>query len=388
MVNQKVVLMNEDILQKVKFVIKSIWIMAGRDNFNNPIYRQHAVIAIKNNLTSHSIIHPLTDFIFTHWKHRSYNTMKSHASNLCSFLNYLIRNKRKLGISNLADLDIEHATEFLNQQTFDKKSRETVLSYQRTLFQLFKYLLQKNAINNRPPFNNVILPSPRANNVEHNLPEVYILRFLELASIIVNPIALGIYLQIFGGLRVGEVVNIQKYDIKTIGPYGIDGLMLNIEKTQFRTDLKDTSGSNYVKKTRDQLVLGFRDWLKNLYKDHYENYAISNTSEALFLNKHGKPMSGSSYRYYFRILKKEFIKSLILSENPHDKIAAVALKNSDWSTHIGRGIFTNMIAEVAENPQEIALLRGDEDINSSLPYMANTKRMKRNLENYLELLYT
>ena len=51
-----------------------------------------------------------------------------------------------------------------------------------------------------------------------------------------------------------------------------------------------------------------------------------------------------------------------------------------WSTHIGRGTFTNIVAENAENPYEIAHLRGDSSIDSSLTYMVSTERIHKKIE--------
>ncbi|WP_229754444.1 tyrosine-type recombinase/integrase [Priestia megaterium] len=396
---------NFDITNHIHFVVYSVWINLEDYGTNNSIKKQHALIALKNNLTSHPVIHPISDFILSHWKHKSYNTMKVHSQNLAGFLNYLLKHQRKIKVYTLKDLCFHHASDFLNYLTINKKSRSTVLSYRATLTYFYVYLAKKGICAHTlsefeslssshgfyknkylPPFEGVILPSQSKSYIEHHLPEIYILRLLELASIVSPSIALGVYMQIFGGLRVGEVVNIKRSDVKTIGPYGVEGLLLNIEKGIFRTDIRDTSGSSYVKKSRDQLILGFREWLKDLYKLHCNNFVKGIESEALFINKNGKPMTGASYRYYFNNLKKAFINYLKSSDNPNDKIASISLSNSKWSTHIGRGIFTNIIAESAQNPQDIALLRGDDNIASSLDYMSNTKRMKKNLESHLELM--
>ncbi|MGG0248777.1 site-specific integrase [Peribacillus frigoritolerans] len=397
---------NFDITTKIKFVVHSVWVTLKDLESTNSLKKQHAVIALKTDVTSHPVIHPLSDFILSNWKHKSYNTMKLHTQNIASFLNYLLRNQRKLKIYTLQNLNFNHASDFLNHLTINKKSRSTVLSYRSTLTYFYVYLAKKeltentlndfksiknsyNSYSNKytPPFEGVILPSKSKKYVEHHLPGIYILRLLELATSVSPSIALGVYMQFFGGLRVGEVINIKRSDVKTIGPYGVEGLLLNIEKGIFRTNIRDTSGSSYVKKNRDQLILGFRDWLKELYKMHYDNYVNNFESEALFINKHGKPMTGASYRYYFNNIKEEFIKYLKSSNNTNDKIASISLSMSSWSTHIGRGIFTNIVAESAQNPQDIALLRGDDNIDSSLDYMSNTKRMKRNLESHLELLF-
>lgn len=396
---------NFNITKHIKFVPHSIWINLSDSQTKNSIKKQHSIVAVKNNRTSHPVIHPISEFILSRWKHMSYNTMRTHSQNISTFLNYLLINQRQLKIYTLQTLTFEHGSDFLNYLTINQKSRQTVLSYKSTLTHFYVYLAKKGIGSNNldkfelhnnshtsqrykysSPFEGVILPSKSKSYVEHHLPEIYILKLLEFSTTTSPIIALGVYMQLFGGLRMGEVVNLKRSDIKTIGPYGVEGLLLKIEKNNLRTDIRDSSGSSYVKKSRDQLVLGFRDWLKELYKAHYNNYLRNSDSEAVFVNKHGKAMTGASYRYYFKKIKSSFINYLKESSNPHDKIASISLANSNWSTHIGRGTFTNMIAESAQNPQDIALLRGDDDISSSLDYMSNTKRMKQNLEFHLELL--
>ncbi|WP_242300894.1 site-specific integrase [Bacillus cereus group sp. BfR-BA-01494] len=401
-----IVSFHEDITEKIKFIMYPVWVSIGRNAQRKSIQKKHATLAIKAPMTKQIIIHPLTDFIFSKWKHRSYNTMKIHTQNLAVFLNFLLRKQKNYKLYSLKHLNFEHAICFLNNLTLEGKSRATVLSYRRTLREFFIYL-SKNNLNNtlstnseylisskntivdyiNTQFENIIIPSSEKSNIEHDIPHIYILRFLEIVFEVANPIALGVYMQIFGGLRIGEVVNIRPSDIKLIGPYGQDGLLLNVKNNINRVDIKDGSGSSYVKKPRDQLILGFRDWLKQLYKLHYQQYVKDSNTNATFLNKKGMPMTGASYRYYFTNAKKTFINYLKHSQDPNDKIASISLSNTDWSTHIGRGIFTNMLAEVAKNPQDIALLRGDNNIASSLDYMANTKRMKTNLEHYLNQIY-
>ncbi|HFK1727739.1 TPA: site-specific integrase [Bacillus cereus] len=383
-----------------------VWIRIGRNSQGTPMQKQHATLAIKTSITKQPVMHPLTDFIFSKWKHKSYNTMKIHTQNLAVFLNFLLKKQKSYKLYSLEHLHFEHAISFLNNLTLEGKSRATVLSYRRTITEFYIYLSKNNLISTlstsnehlinsqnlivnyiKTQFENIVIPSSEKSNIEHDIPHIYLLRFLEITFEVAHPIALGVYMQIFGGLRNGEVVNIRTPDIKLIGPYGQDGLLLNVQNNMNRTDIKDGSGSSYVKKPRDQLVLGFRDWLKQLYILHYQQYIKNSNTNALFINKTGMPMTGASYRYYFTKAKIAFINYLKHSQDPNDKIASIALSNTDWSTHIGRGIFTNMLAEVAKNPQDVALLRGDDNISSSLDYMSNTKRMKTNLEHYLNQLY-
>ncbi|MDZ3952280.1 site-specific integrase [Bacillus thuringiensis] len=389
----------------VSFVMHPVWISFPSHLMQKTIRKQHATIALKNNRTSHPIIHPISAFIFDNWKHKSYNTMKAHAQNLVVFLNFLLLHKKKYNLHSIRDLHLHCGTDFLNQLALKKKARATLLSYQRTLTHFFIYLskqgnpvipanilthnqsIKKSKFSlSAPLFTDVIVPSKKK-TIEHNIPHTYILRFLELAFHVANPIALGIYMQIFGGLRIGEVVNLTYADIKTIGPFGQDGLLLHVQHHQNRTDIKDRAGTNYVKKEREQLVLGFRNWLQELYKSHQTTYKSNSQHNAVFINKHGKPMTGTSYRYYFQKTKDAFLTYLQQSENAHDQIASISLRHTSWSSHIGRGIFTNLIAENAKQPQDIMLLRGDDHLLSSLTYMAQTNRMKENLETYLNKLF-
>ncbi|WP_242319909.1 site-specific integrase [Bacillus cereus group sp. BfR-BA-01349] len=391
-------------ISSISFVMHPIWISFEHPTTQHVFRKQHATIALKNTRTSHPIIHPITAFIFDNWKHKSYNTMKVHAQNLVVFLNFLLGNRKKYRLHSFKDLHVNCGSDFLNQLALQKKSRATLLSYQRTVTHFFIYLSKQgmavipnaSIVNHpfenkkhtfsSPLFSNVILPTKKK-TMEHNIPHTYILRFLELAFHVANPIALGVYMQIFGGLRIGEVVNLTYADIKTIGPFGQDGILLHVQHRLNRTDIKDRAGTNYVKKEREQLVLGFRNWLQELYKSHQTTYKSHSTNGAVFLNKHGKPMTGNSYRYYFQKTKDAFLSYLQQSEHAHDQLAAISLQHTSWSSHIGRGIFTNLIAENAKHPQDIMLLRGDDHLTSSLTYMAQTNRMKQNLETYLNKLF-
>ncbi|MDY0409809.1 hypothetical protein [Paracerasibacillus soli] len=65
-------------------------------------------------------------------------------------------------------------------------------------------------------------------------------------------------------------------------------------------------------------------------------------------------------------VKKAFLRALSMEENIGDY--ALLAENS-WSTHIGRGVFTNFLLDLGLNPTQIAIARGDRDINSALAYV-------------------
>lgn len=375
---------------------------------SEPVFNRHAVIILRNKQNNRLCVHPFTDFIFYYWKYRAYNTQRLHANYLCSFLNFiLIENRKKFKLTSLKELQFSHGTAFLNELSKQEKSRITIQKAERTLTLFFEFLVKKKLLihitesdlkkqilygkqNQKytiSPFKGVIKPKNKKDHIAHDLPERYILPFIELAFKVANPIALGVYLQIFGGIRQGELVNIQRSDVTSIGSFGEFGFVIKLQQKNMRMDINDSSGSSGVKKPRRQIVFPIQNWLQHLYQYHLKTYNPVDGSDALFINRDGKAMSGQSYRAYFSKLKKEFLKQLRNSTNTEDIIYSVKLEEKKWSTHLGRGIFTNLLAEEADNPYDIALPRGDSNLSTSLIYQGNTERMRSKLESRMEELY-
>jgi hypothetical protein len=165
---------------------------------------------------------------------------------------------------------------------------------------------------------------------------------------------------------------------------GNGDFILKIKNQSFRTDLKEGAS---VKKVRTQRVLQINDWGHSLFKDHIQLYKPIDGTHALFVNRDGKALSQRSYRQYFQKVKDSFIKLLENHGDSEQRLLAHHLKYMKWSTHIGRGTFTNMVAEDAENPYEIAHLRGDSNITSALTYMVSTERMHRKIEQKFSLMH-
>ena len=69
------------------------------------------------------------------------------------------------------------------------------------------------------------------------------------------------------------------------------------------------------------------------------------------------------------------------------KAYALTLRSYDWSTHIGRGIFSNMTSEVAGNAAEIAVMRGDKNLNSSIVYITDTSVIEKKVVSLMEKFY-
>ncbi|WP_232284443.1 hypothetical protein [Bacillus timonensis] len=370
--------------------------------------KQTMAIGLRDNNTGSHIIHPISSFILSwRWRAREYNTKRKNATNIVKFLNYLLQDK-KHSIKSLADLDIAIGTAYLNSLTNDHRKRETITDAGRTLTSFYVWLSQNDCLPNvgdnyieskkkKNPYSgrtyyeslfNPILPQRTRSNRKHLLPVKYIPLLIEISILCAHPIVLGLYLQIFGGLRAGEVVNLKRTQFRKRLNSG--DFLLNIKEQQFRTDIKDSSGSNYVKKIRKQQILQIKDWGNIVFKDHVEFYKDKDIhgTGALFINRDGKPMTGKSYSQYFYKVKQKFIRFLMDYGTVEDKVIAADLRLADWGTHIGRGTFTNLIAEEIENPAELMFLRGDSDLLSSLPYLAKTERVRKKVEERVNHMHT
>src|SRR5699024_6929206 len=112
------------------------------------------------------------------------------------------------------------------------------------------------------------------------------------------------------------------------------------------------------------------DMLLSIYKEHIEWLNQRNkikNANALFISEHtGDPITGKQYYAKFTKVKKELLKQLSQEENVEDYLL---LSENDWSTHIGRGVFTNFLLDIGLNVTQIAIARGDSNINSALAYV-------------------
>jgi hypothetical protein len=337
--------------------------------------KELAIICIKDQVTDCTIVHPITEFVLK-WSSRQLNTKKRYAYTVVSFLNYLLDNKNDLKINSLTEIDFSHGTKFLNHLAVKGNAYETITSTERMLIKLYLFLSQEIPMYNTGGSNSLvpggkyprdsfinspfkpIYPAVEPKNVEHLIPFQYIPVFLEIAVTESHPIALGIYMQIFGGLRVGEVCNITHNRLRRL-PFG--DIVVDLKNQYFRRDLREGNAS--VKRVRPQRIMNIHGLLKHLYDDHIELYKPKNIENKrnipLFINRDGNAISLGSYRQYFNKTKTRFINHLITSGQRDAIIWANHLRNEKWSTHIGRGTFTNLLSEFADNPYDVAYPRGD-----------------------------
>lgn len=379
---------------KYRFFTDIMWIKWGSQE------KKIALISVKRinikNGAIVKIIHPISEFILSKYTSKNYNTMKKYSDNVVGFLNYIMENRKLLSIDSIFQLKLSHGVEYLNFKGTNKKVNSgTVREYERTLTNLYVFLAQKGLLSEislnefvkketqwgknyyESPFKGVIYPGNKHKKIEHSFPLRYFPLLLEISIIIAPRITLGIYLQFMGGLRNGEVVNLSRTQVTRTIKNG--DFIFDVKNRYYRKDIKDHFGSE-VKRERFQEVFNIKDWLTILFDDHKLRFKPKDGSNALFVNAQGKAMTSKSYSQYFNKVKINFCNYLVEFGDEDDIVVSDYLRTVDWSTHIGRGTFTNMIAERTDNPFLIANKRGDKEISSALPYIAKTKRIREKIE--------
>ncbi|MGG4263918.1 hypothetical protein [Peribacillus simplex] len=369
------------------------------------------------------VVHPVTEFIHRPLKRGGIPHIKTQnqvANYIVNFLNYILIEQHHIyKLNSISELCFEQGEGYLTAygQTGRNKNntpiqKSTVKRCESYLTQFYYFLAKKNvlksitindfdfteytyddlSINRVPesPFNFVEYPN---NNAEiekkliHDIPKELIIPFILTALSHTPRIALGVAFQCFGGVRVGEVVNITKTGLTPSGEFGKFGFQLKLQNRNFRPDLKSISGRGTPKKKRRQGIFPFNgELLQMLYKNHLKSYKATDGSNALFVNKNGKAMAKFSYQYYFDKLKDRFLLVLGESENPLLVNYGVELSSAKWSTHICRGIFSNLIAEDAQNVLQVMSARGDNNPLSSLTYLNGSPKMLNILkDNYNDM---
>lgn len=389
----------------IRFGVRSVKIELV-NNRKKTEYHDYAEIVIINTKNGRELPHPLTSFIYALWRHREFNTQLARAKHTVAFLNHIVSDYyTTFKLDSLADLTIEHACHFLHHKVKEGCSRSTIHSYDSTLMYFYHYLCRKGVLKNltidmfryqenkktkRRNLVSLFIPNiqlPRHSRKEDKakrLEEHHVIPFIETAVEVAPDIALGIYFSCFGGLRGSEVLSVKRSEIKSVGVNGEHGLIVKL-----KTDDKYARGSgNRVKSPGTQMIEPVKELLHLLYKEHMDNYPDPiDGSDSLFVNKWGYAMQYQNYRDRFNNVKKEFIKRLQSSPNPDDNLYAITYASLKWSTHIGRGIYSNAIAEQCTNIIELMQRRRDKSALSSIHYLNNTKKQRITIGNSLEEMF-
>lgn len=229
------------------------------------------------------------------------------------------------------------------------------------------------------------LPPSKARNRLHDMDTKTVLRMFDLAIRYTPRIALGLYFQIFGGLRYAEVVSLDYNKIHFNLGDNANAVYVDIADTDLRPDLRRGFLSR-AKKNRKQQIIYIPELFDQLYELNIKLTA-KGFSNAVFINANGNAMTEASYAGYFRKLKKHLIDSLKKDSDFRVRNYGISLESIEWGTHIGRGIYSNLVAEVAKTSAEIARARGDSSQDSSLPYLSdNSKTRTLIIENVQKLI--
>lgn len=135
-----------------------------------------------------------------------------------------------------------------------------------------------------------------------------------------------------------------------------------------------------------QLTADLPVLFRRMKKRVLDNQQIKNDHLAIFTDTSGNPMSGTTYKKRFNKVKRAFIKWLENSNGPL-RYWAPYLKNHTWTTHIGRGIYTNLMAQFVKTPMELALLRGDSTIEATLHYLSR-KTIRNEVQEGLDNMFS
>lgn len=360
--------------------------------------------------------HILSKYIEINFGLYEINTQKKYAEEIKKFLNFLLSNK---SINTLKDLNLEHGSEylkFLSEKVTRGEIKSSSFHYaEKRLIHFYEWLVLNEIIQEKiifsksdihkslykrrmtnSPFARLDLGVPRPSNRSiqtidrlhdfGNNREKYIIEFLNLIELIEPYILLGVILQIYGGLRMGEVLNLTTSDIFITEDWSSQPSKVLIVDNWRKLDGFPMGLDMQVKREREQLILA-TDLLKNAYKKHLSKLdkIKKNYSGPLIVSlKNGKKISGQSYRNKFNKVRDLFIK--IIEKRDDSKEFYYFITSKKWSTHICRGIYTNMLKnDLNLSDSEIRVLRGDISEQSLKAYLEKSNAIYK-INEGIELL--
>ncbi|MCZ8535001.1 site-specific integrase [Psychrobacillus psychrodurans] len=387
-----------ELSESFKFIAKEI----REIDSNNKVIS----IMTHDQKTNLQVPHPITEFLTVKYAFhgKSLNSQLVPARVVCRFLNYILKSIDKkdklfmqLSIIGLKNLNLYHGSNYISHLSRNGLSRNTIKLYEGALTNFFVFLSENNYINEKieveynyykdkrtvkslfeKSYLQTQYPSSRKSNTilklkdfGKNRYELMVL-FIQLARSVSPDIAYGICLQFYGGLRRGEVVNVTRLDLEVIPK---ESMIVHIKDNRniLFSDLKDTSNefpkrTNYLPPRLCKQIIMDIPIVWEVYFEHinYLQTVKAKNKKAMFLNKDGNAMSGKIYDRRFNKVKKRFLEELLKQGRYADY---TLLSESYWSTHIGRGIYSNILFDMNLTPTQIAIARGDTNINSSMEYV-------------------
>lgn len=362
---------------------------------------QHIIIVLRMDNCPYPVISPATSLLKC-WAGLKAKSKIEYARRLCEFLNYAYFTRR---IQEFSEINTWMVVDFINELG-KTHTRSYVQDSVRCIKQCFFYMvynypdicgitkedIQAGNVKDRTKIlwasleTGIILPSSTQNldkmNKLTNLDDGMVFRFLELSRMEAPNCALGFYFMFFGGLRAAEVCQLMDADVPSIFPKkGMFYVNLSDEITNPDAKYADLSQNKRNRKQGIIIIPEIFDLLKSDYKKR------RNGKNPVVINKYGKSMTVRGLEERFAKVKNKLIKELEGSNITDNKIKAYQLKSFDWSTHIGRGYYSNLIAKYSKNPYNIAVARGDSGFSSVLPYLAESEETSNAISDILSKVY-
>ncbi|RDW16118.1 hypothetical protein CWR48_18200 [Oceanobacillus arenosus] len=387
---------------------------------NNQLeHRTVVTICVKDLKTNLIVPHPITHFIKAKYefKGKSLSSQLNPARELVKFLNFIneqltaenpeFQCLQKKGFRGLTFLHGARYITYCTEKRFTVKNceEERRLSYkyvrghiERYLVHFYDYLEAMDIIDEEIELdryfdrrNEEIIISPFTEPIydthypsiddgglirnklkdfgdnDPNKRNKMVYEFLEEARRVSSDIAFGIALQIFAGLRRGEVVNLTATSIPTNFLDGSNYIAVYDNQQRLFKHLKNTI-KEQVKRPRIQPVLP-STYLKEIYDAHMkmnEKVKKENTF-AFFVDENGHTISGGMYERKFAKVKYAYIDRLAKTPGRYSDFHT--LETTVWGTHIGRGIFTAYLFDRVQDDRQMAIARGDISTESAKSYI-------------------
>jgi integrase len=388
------------------------------------------IITLTDLRTMESCISEFTDFFF----HKDYKNLScstkynSYGYVITSFLNYVFIDKEN-PITNIEDIDIEMGDAYLTAygrgelkdlRTSDGKTirntDETVKQAGSKLTHFYHWLyyvedkgkrerkyrlrkIKKNdfkliALRSKYRFKksgeeaivltnmfNPEYPRKRSETKKINRPTMLmVFTLIDIARQYDPMLAFPIALESFTGIRRGETCQMTRGRFQWGRPLGVvSSLYIDLKEEKLLRD--DGVATGMIKNSHDQLCYpGFLQYLDFLY-GHHKAYLKQRDLDkdiynALIYSDEGKAMTTKEYaRRYNNLIPKLIERLAIMSKNGNDSATTdiQLLSEQKLTPHVLRYFFSQYLADTGENPYMIAVYRGDNNLDSVMPYIRHSK---------------
>lgn len=354
-------------------------------------------IAQCNTETGEYLISPFSDFL-NEFSLNKTTSASIAADVIVRFLNYLYF----IADKDIYSITLQDTVDFIETRDIQQDTQRSYTSYLTKFYHFvaeripLQYISLKDFTFDKDKRGRMVMRNlfidhmvtKKKTNPEliHNIKKEYIYTFIKTALDVTPDIALGVYLQCFGGLRKSEVISLEYKNIATTVMGGTKTMQVTLKDKDLREDIP-TAFISKCKRNRTQTIMPvFGDMLWLLYERHKKRYKKDGCS-AVFVNSNGRAMTDATYYKRFRKLKEAFIERLEETEDFEVKSYGFFLRTYKWSTHICRGIFSNLIAENTDNIMEIATWRGDRSLSAALSYLTDRQQTGEKVVQSMNELY-